>query len=48
MVASTYSDLKDALAGTGYVADDSLAMALHLAQLEQFIDEALGDMPWGS
>jgi len=23
-------------------------MALHLAQLEQFIDEALGDMPWGS
>ena len=23
-------------------------MALHLAQLQQFIDEALGDMPWGS
>ena len=27
----SYSDLKEALAGTGYVADDGLAMALHLA-----------------
>jgi 2-oxoglutarate dehydrogenase E1 component len=23
-------------------------MALHLAQMKQFIDEALGDMPWGN
>jgi 2-oxoglutarate dehydrogenase E1 component len=36
-----------------YVGRDSSAaaaagyMALHIAQLEQFIDEALGEMPWG-
>jgi 2-oxoglutarate dehydrogenase E1 component len=37
-----------------YVGRDSSAapaagfMALHVAQMEKFIDEALGDMPWGS
>jgi len=31
MTSKTYTDLKEALARTGYVADDSLAMALHLA-----------------
>lgn len=31
MTARPHTDLKEALARTGYVADDSLAMALHLA-----------------
>lgn len=31
MAATTYTDLKPALAETGYIADDTLAMALHLA-----------------